>query len=181
MQLMHVLLVAAATLLISGVASVVVDQAKLLKVQTVKNRADPNHPIHSKGNRRLRVHGDNTADEERTANNLLDIFDKRWFGVVKNSAVNVAVKSEKTASNNYVVMFGDFAPVTIGRMIRDDAFKDFMFKRWDLVAMENIKPSIVKLLKNEFLSEEQIAKLVVDYVQNHRDYSKFKAPYILAL
>ncbi|OWZ06711.1 RxLR effector protein [Phytophthora megakarya] len=173
MRLKHVSFVAAVTLFACGDSSVAVDQFKLVKVQTLKHRSPPNNDIlHNKGNRRLRIHHDRTGGEERTANNLLDIWDKAWFGVVKNTAANIAGRNENTVINNYPVIqnkYGDFAPLNLANMLRNDAFKENMFKKWDLVTIKTIKLKIGALLNNK-----KVAAMVVDYVHNHREYGKFK-------
>ncbi|OWZ00470.1 RxLR effector protein [Phytophthora megakarya] len=159
-----ILLIATATLLALGATLVTADQATIPKDQSPSLDQPSNDILHSKGNWFLRVQEGSTRDEERAVN-LIDLFDNKWFGVAK-----VAVRNENIANYEAVTKkFGDFSPYHLLIMNKDRVFKDFLFKKWDAVTMEKIKQTL-----GERIHEKFVAKIVVDYVQNHRTYGKFK-------
>ncbi|POM72952.1 Secreted RxLR effector peptide protein [Phytophthora palmivora] len=199
MRLNYILLAVASILAYSDTA-VTADQTSPLKFR-LPNLARSNDITPSNDdNRILRMHDVNTDDEERTVNlkQFKKIFDfKKWFGMGKNSAANVAIRNSKAASkatkrkhavNNVVKkepavnnagrnqhITGDvaitntnFDPVTLKNMLDNPEFKSTMFTRWDKFTMEKIKTSIGETN----LNNEAIAKMVVDYVQNVRVYKK---------
>ncbi|POM64238.1 Secreted RxLR effector peptide protein [Phytophthora palmivora] len=197
MRLNYILLVVATILACSDTA-VTADQINPLKFR-LPNLARSNDITPSNDdNRILRIH--NVDDEERTGNlkQLKKIFDfKKWFGMGKNSAANVAIRNSKAANeatkrkhavNNVVkkesaannagrnqhitgevaITNTNFDPVTLKNMLDNPEFKSTMFTRWDKFTMEKIKTSIGETN----LNNEAIAKMVVDYVQNVRVYKK---------
>ncbi|ETO61366.1 hypothetical protein F444_20614, partial [Phytophthora nicotianae P1976] len=60
----------------------------------------------------------------------------------------------------------DFAPKTIKAMLKRKSTRSEMFKRWDNYRMEDIKLKIGEAEMNN----DAVAKLLVNYVQDHRVY-----------
>ncbi|POM67006.1 Secreted RxLR effector peptide protein [Phytophthora palmivora] len=198
MNLNYILLAVASILAYSGTA-VTADQINSLKFRLPNLARSNDITSNNDGNRILRIHNVNTEDEERTVNlkQLKKIFDfKKWFGMGKNSAANVAIRNSKAANkatkrkhavNNVVKkepavnnagrnqhITGDvaitntnFDLVTLKNMLNNPDFKSTMFKRWDKFTVEEIKRSIGQANMNE-----DIAKMFVDYVKNGRIYKQ---------
>ncbi|KAG2766474.1 hypothetical protein JG687_00018728 [Phytophthora cactorum] len=101
--------------------------------------------------RSLRVRGTDAVEEERAINfkNLFDI--KKWVGL-KGPAKDAP----------------PFAMQTIKAMLRDKAYRSTMFKQWDLYKLDEIPAKIGA----ENMKNKRVAKMLIDYRYNGRDYTK---------
>ncbi|ETI53610.1 hypothetical protein F443_03474 [Phytophthora nicotianae P1569] len=64
--------------------------------------------------------------------------------------------------------WGPFSSATWEKMLKDSTYRTNMFKKWDNYQYETIKARIGKEI---IQGNEDLAKMILNYVQNHRVYT----------